>query len=131
MSYQDLIKAAQDVVSHFNNIGYGLGLVNRIGILEEVLENEALTEPISFSAITQALDYEIEWSKGNVHLAPNQNEVDWFVKGLEQAKWLILEIAKLDPPDDLSTLEPKEDLPTGTPGYMGDYGGIPHGPFDI
>lgn len=87
-------------------------------------------ELVSLSAIIQALENEIEWSKGNVHLAPNQNDADWFIKGLEQARWLILEVSKLDSQDDLSTLEPKEDSPTGTPGWMGDYGGIPHGPFD-
>lgn len=77
---------------------------------------------ISFDAIIEALENEILWSKGNVHLAPNQNDVDWFVKGLEQAKWLIGEIAKLDSPDD---------LPKGPAGWMGDYGSTPFGPVDV
>lgn len=96
MTTQDLTKAAQDVVSHFNNIGYGLGLVNRIGLLEEALENEITTEPLSFSAIIQALENEIEWGKGNVYLAPDEEAAGWFIKGLEQAKWLISEMGKLE-----------------------------------
>lgn len=92
---------------------------------EEESEEDQL---ISLSAIAQALDYEIEWSRGNVHLAPNQNDADWFIKGLEQAKWLIAEIAKIGPLDPLPN---SEDLPRKNPGWMGDYGGIPHGPFDM
>lgn len=85
---------------------------------------------VSLNIITQLLDQEIEWSKENREQVPD-SEADWFIKGLEQAKYLILELSKLDSLDDLSSLEPKVNLPKGAPGYMGDYGGIPHGPFDL
>lgn len=114
---------------------------------EESREEDKL---ISLSAIIEALENEIEWSKGNVHLAPNQNDADWFIKGLEQAKWLILEVSKVDYQEPLAepdaskkkssqvnftfgedgNLKNMTDENHGCPGYMGDYGGIPHGPFD-
>jgi hypothetical protein len=60
---------------------------------------------ISLSAITQALENEIEWSRDNTLLAPDEDTAAWFIKGLEQAKWLIGEIAKHD-----SEAKREEDL---------------------
>lgn len=106
---------------------------------------------ISLGAIIEALENEIEWSKGNVHLAPSQNDTDWFVKGLEQAKWLILEVSKIDYQEPLAepdaskkkssqvnftfgegaNLENMTDENHGCPGWMGDYGATPFGPVDL
>jgi Zn ribbon nucleic-acid-binding protein len=94
---------------------------------------------ISSGAVIQVLEYEIEWSKGNVHLADlAQDSIDWFIKGLEQAKWLVTEIAKFKPdaPDLSTEITELQGKARGAitkvrPGYMGDYGGIPHGPFDL
>jgi transcriptional regulator with XRE-family HTH domain len=84
---------------------------------------------ISFSAVIQVLNKEIDWCNSNRGVAPGPDG-DWFIKGLEQAKYLIVELSKLREDDPLAN-KPVEDSPTGIPGYMGDYGGIPHGPFDI
>lgn len=79
---------------------------------------------LSLSAIIQLLDNEIKWCEGQ----EGYDLAVWFIKGLEQAKYLILELSKIGPLDPLPN---SEDLPRGKPGYMGDYGGIPHGPFDL
>lgn len=82
---------------------------------------------ISLNAITQLIDKEIEWCKNDQDQAPGDSAV-WFIKGLEQAKYLILEASKIN---DFHDPLPNDDLPKNRPGYMGDYGGIPHGPFDV
>lgn len=88
-------------------------------------------EPKEDSAIIQALENEIKWSRDNALLAPDEEAAAWFVKGLEQAKWLVGEVSKLDSADDLSTLEPKDALPKNPPGWIGDYGATPFGPVDV
>jgi hypothetical protein len=156
---------------------------------------------ISLSALIQVLNKEIEWSRDNQ--GQTESNLAWaFVKGLEQAKYLITEIPKVDyqegkmatlliindskfdteaihafpqqvrdqldsaqtpdqkdagiwvvllgdnalaecefilsrrgiryylaHPGEAEIMAHPENLPR--PGYMGDYGGIPHGPFDI
>lgn len=82
---------------------------------------------ISLNTITQFIDKEIQWCKDNQDQAPGDS-AGWFIKGLEQAKHLIFEVSKIN---DFHDPLPDYDLPKNRPGYMGDYGGIPHGPFDL
>lgn len=176
-------------------------------------EGEAEEDSSLLSAAIQVLDKEIEWCNNNRGVAPG-SDGDWFIKGLEQARYLILELAKIKEDDPLANQPEREEIgplfpetsiglddlpenlrwlrkmreltlkeagektglsvsflsdmergrvrpsletlwklaiayrtpisvhlsadPTsvkdslkGAPGYMGDYGGIPHGPFDI
>jgi hypothetical protein len=74
------------------------GAVSDVEISRRYEEPEPQEEDsfISLDAINQALDNEIKWSRDNALLAPDETTAAWFIKGLEQAKWLIAEIAKVD-----------------------------------
>lgn len=114
-------------------------------------ESEEDDKLLSLSAIIQALENEIKWSRDNTLLAPDEEAADWFIKGLEQAKWLILEVSKNDYQEPLAVpdaskkkssqvdftfgeggnLENMTDENHGCPGWMGDYGATPFGPVDV
>lgn len=123
----------------------------------ELFEEE--NKLIYLNAVMQILENEIKWCRDNLPLAPSQDSAEWFIKGLIQAKNLIFELSEVDYQTPLADIEIEDDSTPdtpekkssqvnfafgeggnlenmtdenqGCPGYMGDYGGIPQGPFDL
>lgn len=100
-----------------DNTGYYVNL-NDYERLEEQNKSRLADAPeplLRYSEVIKILENEIKWCVDNPDKGFNAEYNKGFINALIQAKYLVTQLAHLN---------------KNEPGYMGDIGGIPDGPFD-